>query len=288
MQFTRFDLVGMLTLLFFLVYGDGYAEYPAEALAIVGLLFPAARRHWSLWAAMAAIHLVLEVVPDWSEMVNHEWLAIWWVVALAGAARSPEPDEALAPIARLLVGLVFAFAVIWKVTTPEFTSGAFFEFTLVTDPRFEVVGELAGGLPDGARERNRSAIADGFGRGDDPAGSDQVALIGGPRIAVVADVLVVSTIVVEGLVALAFLLPATRAGPWGALTRRRDAALIGFVVFTYPLAPVVSFAWLLLAMGLAQAERHDPRARLWWVGAFVMLHPIDQGSFVWQAIDRVT
>ena len=50
----------------------------------------------------------------------------------------------------------------------------------------------------------------------------------------------------------------------------RDSLLILFCFVTYAVAPVVSFGWLLLSMGMAQSEQRSG-PRLWYVVAFAAL-----------------
>ncbi len=65
----------------------------------------------------------------------------------ARALRSAAPAEFLATNARLLVGLAFAFAVIWRLAlSADFADGSFFRVTLLLDPRFEWLATLAGGI----------------------------------------------------------------------------------------------------------------------------------------------
>jgi hypothetical protein len=66
-------------------------------------------------------------------------------------------------------------------------------------------------------------------------------------------------------VALVFLIPPeTRFG------RLRDPLLLLFYLAIYAVAPMASFGWLLLAMGVEQCVR-TPAIRLWNLAAFVTL-----------------
>lgn len=279
----RLDLVRILSLLFFLLRTQDFIENPVQVLAIAGLVWRPVRRHWALWAGLFALHLVGDLPFRWSSMDNHEWLAVWWLLAMAGASLSDEPLAALRDPTRVMLGLVFLFAVAWKATTPDFPNGDFFEYVLVADDRLAVVADVVGGLPADEVEANR-ALVDEL---REPGGPDRVTLATGPRVAVVADVLVWGTFLLEGAVALAFLAPVR--GPTTARLRRwRDPLLLGFLVATYPLAPVVSFAWVLLAMGLAQSDLRRPTAEVSHALLFVGLHLIDQGSVVWDVVGKLT
>ncbi|MEZ5367312.1 MAG: hypothetical protein R2748_34475 [Bryobacterales bacterium] len=56
----------------------------------------------------------------------------------------PNPARILAVNGRLLVALVFSFAVFWKIFGGELLNGKFFEFAFLSDPRFELMGRLGG------------------------------------------------------------------------------------------------------------------------------------------------
>jgi hypothetical protein len=83
----------------------------------------------------------------------------------------------------------------------------------------------------------------------------------------------------QALVAAAFLAP-----PAFWLGRIRDALLILFCFITYAVAPVASFGWLLLSMGMVQSERANG-VRFWYLAAFAALVFYDQVSWAWLLVD---
>lgn len=75
------------------------------------------------------------------------------------------------------------------------------------------------------------------------------------------------TILIEAVVAVLFLWPEDR-GP----SRWRDPALLVFILTTYPVAPVIGFAWVLAAMGTAQSTRRGfPYWPAIYVAAYVLV-----------------
>ena len=69
----------------------------------------------------------------------------------------------------------------------------------------------------------------------------------------------------QALVSAAFLVPpASRVG------RMRDPILLLFCFVTYAAAPVASFGWLLLSMGVTQSEKASS-VRYGYLAAFVVL-----------------
>jgi hypothetical protein len=89
------------------------------------------------------------------------------------------------------------------------------------------------------------------------------------RFVWLARAMTVGTVVIEGAIALAFL------WPFGGLVHRaRDALLLLFCTTVYAVATVEGFAWMLLAMGVAQLEpaRRTTRVLYLVVYALVLLH----------------
>lgn len=275
---TGYDLVLVLTLLLLVLYTAGVAAVIVQSLAIAALIHRPLARRPGLWIAITAA-LLVDLPYAWYVLVNHSFLIIYWCLALAVALRSDRPARVMATSARLLIGLVFLFAVTWKVLSPDYLSGDFFAFTLVTDERFAVVSETLGGAPPGATERNRTALETWHTGGDTPA----IELETGPNVALIATAMTWWGLTLEAVIALLFLLPPRSRGP----TRRRELLLLVFVATTYPVAPVVSFAWILLILGLAQSTWRPPAARTVYPLVFVALWVLNESSAVWDVIDRL-
>jgi hypothetical protein len=232
------------------------------ALAAVGLLWPRALRHPALWLALA-VPLGARVVSGWPLGDNHAYLFVYWCAAAAIALRAAESRAALAWNARVLVGLVFAFATLWKVgLSDDFADGRFFRAVLVTDERFEPLARVAGGV-----NGDDLAALRAFVRA--PVSGELPPLADPPReptrLRRVAILATYWTLAIEGALALAFLWP----GP--ALARLRDPLLLLFCATTFAFAPVEGFGWLLLAMGAAQSDPRRPRVRLAYVAVFALL-----------------
>ena len=74
-------------------------------------------------------------------------------------AQVADPPRALARTGRLLLALVFAFAVIWKaVVSPDYLDGRFFAVTLLTDDRFSDAVKLVGGLSQAQLAESREYL----------------------------------------------------------------------------------------------------------------------------------
>jgi hypothetical protein len=233
-------------------------------LASAGLLGAALARSALLWLALAAA-AAWRALHAWPHADNHDFLSLWACLALAVSLPAPDPRAALGRNARLLLGLVFGFATLWKaVLSPDFADGTFFRVTLLTDGRFRDLALLAGGMSEALFEENArrlDAFAGGF------AGVPWTGLVEPPALRRLAALLSAGTLLGEGLLALAFLWPRARGVPVG-LSRLRDPALLAFCALTYLVAPVGGFGRLLCALGLAQCEA-GRRVRLLYLGAWL-------------------
>jgi hypothetical protein len=251
-----------LTLLLLLLrpLGAGWLRPAILAFAVAGLVVPGALRHRALWLALAGL-AAWRVVSGWPLADNHAYLLAYWCLAIALSRSAPDPERALAWNGRVLVGLAFAFAVLWKLLSPDYLDGRFFRVTLVEDRRLERVATALGGIEPGALAARREFVAqhvDGAGLAFDPPAEP-------PRLRRLALLATWLTLALEAAVAAAFL------APLGRRLWLRHALLLLFCATTYAIAPVAGFGWLLLAMGVAQCEPDARRTRLAYLGVFTLL-----------------
>ena len=260
------DLALRLTLLdlLFQPVGDWTLRPFVLVLAGAGLLIPGWLRRPPLWLGLVLL-TGLRVILDWPLPDNHAYLLAYWCLAVFLSLLTRDPAQGLAFDGRWLVGLAFAFATLWKLGSPDYLDGTFFRVTFLVDPRFESFSRLVGGMTLEHVEALRAALerhADGTG-----AALSGIEL---PRRLLLAERFVTFwTVAIEGAVAVAFLWPLKR-GP----ARLRHALLLVFCATTYAVATVAGFAWLLLAMGVAQCEREQRITRALYVAVFflVLLH----------------
>lgn len=258
------DLVVRLTLLILLLRpGRDWRVAPALLLAAgSALVWPRLQRQPALWGALALL-TAARIWIDWPLSDNHAYLLAYWCLALGLALATAEPARALAPTARLLLGLVFACAVLWKLAlSRDYADGTFFAVTLLEDPRFGGFTRLVAGLGPDLLERAREAL------GQHVDGT--IALVPVPalpaRFWLVARGLTLWTVGLEALVALAFLWPAPVAG-----AATRNALLLVFCISTFAVAPVAGFGWLLVTLGLAQCRPERAATRAAYLGAFALI-----------------
>jgi hypothetical protein len=261
------DAVGLalrLTLLDLLLHpiGDWWLRPFLLALAAVALVVPTWLRSPRVWMALAILTGV-RVLAGWPLPDNHAYLLCYWCLAISLCLRLGDPRPALAWNGRWLIGLVFAFAIVWKlVLSPDYRDGTFFQVMLVNDPRFEGLSRLLGGMTPELLERARLALTQHV---DIPLQAVELPQLPS-RLVGLADFATFGTGLLEAAIALAFLWPSR-----GLPARARNPLLLLFCATTYAAAPVEGFGWLLIAMGVAQCEPEQPGARALYLGAYVLV-----------------
>jgi hypothetical protein len=258
------DLALRLTLLDLLLHPIGaWTLRPLIlASAAAGLLLPGVLRTPGLWWLLTLL-TGLRAVLDWPLADNHAYLLCYWCLAISLSLIVEDTAEFLAHNGRWLIGLAFAFATLWKgILSPDYTDGTFFRVTLLSDPRFEDLCRLLGGLSPDAIASFREALerhADGG-----------MLAAAGPlepaRFRWLARAVTIWTLVIEGVLAVAFLWPRDK-GP----SRLRDACLLLFCATTYAVATVEGFGWLLISMGIAQCAPGRRTTRALYLAAFALI-----------------
>jgi hypothetical protein len=229
------------------------------ATAVLALIHPRTLRSPIAWGGLTLL-VTIRIADDWPLADNHIYLLGYWTLAVALALRAADTSKTLAFTSRWLLGLAFASAVLWKaVLSPDFLDGRFFRVTLLTDPRFDSVAQLVGGLSREELDANRLALV--------PL-PDGAELLHPPRVheparlRALASASTYGILALEALVAIAMLAPTTRLA-----VVTRHAALLSFCTITYAFAPVAGFGWLLLVMGLAQLEARQ----IWLARAYMVM-----------------
>lgn len=250
----------LLVALLFQPVGNPWLRPPAMALAALGLLAPGALASASLWAALTAL-ATLRIALVWPASDNHAFLLAYWCLAALLATLAQRRDALLAWNGRMLVAGAFFFATLWKAAlSPDFLDGRFFAVSLVDDARFESFALLATGMDTDALHAQRDVTREHVDGVFVPwAGIPEVP----PRLTTLARAMALSTVAIEGAIALAFLAPLG----W-RIARVRDALLLLFCATTYALAPVAGFGWILLSMGVAQLEPERRATRAAYLAAF--------------------
>ena len=118
-----FDLSLWLTLMLVLVKPGPPWPWPlvilSTTLGVAGVLAGELRRHPAFWFVMAAVFFSVNNVAYWESSDNHKFLTSYWCLAIACSLCLTDRQAALATSGRILVGLVFLWATVWKATSVE-------------------------------------------------------------------------------------------------------------------------------------------------------------------------
>jgi hypothetical protein len=259
------DLVTRITLLL-LILRSGYFWYlhiPMVLLCTVGLVYRTLYRNPRFWLVVCLV-LTWGNLVNWYQIDNHKYLMMYWCIALYLGLQARDPESFLRVKARLLIGLCFAFATLWKFLSLDYIDGTFFEFTLIMDPRFDAIARPLGGLTPQFAMHNDLVMGQLMAYDSEV----QAILLEAPSfLKGLASGLTWWTLAIEGLLAVLFLLPDR------LIVRRavRDVVLIAFALTTYTVATVVGFGWLLMIMGMAQLRPEDRTLRLGYFVTFLAI-----------------
>jgi hypothetical protein len=241
--------------------GPWFVRPAVLAAAALVLISPRLLLTPAIWAGVS-VAIAVRIAEDWPLSDNHIYLLAYWSLAIALSLRKADAGGVLAFNSRLLLGLAFSFAVLWKaVLSPDFLDGRFFRVTLLTDPRFGEAAMLIGGLSADQLASNRRALEplpDGAELLESPA------IVEPPRLRALATISTWGIVALEASVAILMLMPAARVAPIV-----RHVVLLVFCLLTYAFAPVAGFGWLLLVMGAAQTSPEEVWMRRLYLVAFV-------------------
>jgi hypothetical protein len=255
----RLTLVGLLLR----PMGPWYVRAPLLLLSVLGLVAGSWLRAPALWLVLSVL-VAVRVVVEWPLPDNHIYLLAYWLLGIAIALRFADPSAQLARTGRLLLGLVFAFAVIWKaVLSSDYLDGRFFAVTVLTDDRFADVVQLVGGLGDAQLQENRDYLT------PLPGGAQLLeprVLHAPARFRALVFVATWGTLAIEGLAAGLWLAPVSS---WWLLVARH-VVVLSFCLTTYAFAPVAGFGWLLIVLGLS----HCAAAERWFRPLYVAMFAV--------------
>lgn len=260
------DLILRATVLLLMFYGaDNNALRQFLRVLGAGMLFSDKLLYSSpLWLLNGTL-LALGVADTWYNADNHKWLMCYWtfVCALSVGHRERPAGVILRQNARLLIGLCFGFATLWKIIGWQYFDGHFFFFQFSFDSRFEIVTQVLG-MPEAAYQYNQKAM-DRTLLAREPG--DGFVIVYTPAMLYAAIAFCWWTIFIEYLIFHAYIFRAPR---W--LHEHRDWTLLAFIFTTYLLAPVVGFGSVLIIMGLAQCDRHRVKTRALYLFSLFVLH----------------
>ncbi len=243
---TGLDLILRLTLIELLLRPGGPWEVRPVILlvAAIGMIATPVLRTPLTWLALSLL-IGIRIVSDWPRPDNHIYLLAYWCLSSGLALLTLNSRQTLAASGRILIGLVFALAVLWKgILSPDFVDERFFRVTFMTDRRFDGAILLLTDLTPQQLVENRQYLEQ---KQEDLFNVPE--LVEPPVFRWFAAISTYSTLAMEAAVAILFLVPLR-----GRFRLAAPIMLLFFCLATYPFAPVAGFGWLLLVMGLAQCQ----------------------------------
>jgi len=150
-----------------------------------------------------------------------------------------------------------ACAVFWKLFGGQYFNGSFMYYTMLTDPRIEGFTNTMGGLSHASLLENRMLLhlwGAGLSEGS------MVQLNSNQYIHIISLALSFFTLAVELFIAMVFLMGNKISPVW------RHLCLIFFILTVYPVAPVIGFGCILIAMAIADVPEEYFRIRVSYLG----------------------
>lgn len=271
------DLVLFLSLIMLLVRPGPpepwYSLVPTSLLAFLAVLDQRLLRQPWLWFAVAATNFLGHNVANWEFSDNHKFLMTYWCLAIGCSLALPDAARRLASNGRVLIGLVFLFATVWKLTSAAYMDDSMFRVLLVTDSRFFGLAHFFGGFEAADYYSNLTMLQRCIESSTIDYVAKEIPLVESSGIAPFATFLTWWTVLIEGLVAVIFLFPRDNA-----FTKWRHVVLIAFIVSTYPPTNVIHFGWLILVMGLAACPPEARKTRIAYVASFLFIFIFSTGQ----------
>jgi len=259
-----YNLALRLTLLDLILrpIGSWEIRVPVLITAILGLVIPGLLKNPIIWFLLTGFTLS-RVILDWPLSDNHAYLLFLWCFAIFISALKKD-KILLSKNARLMIGLVFVFAFIWKAfLSPDFLDKRFFSVNMIEDPRFSEFTQVTCDISKDDLDYFRDYVKQHV---DGNLVFAEVINFNLKCINKIAGFLTYYTIVLELLVALFFLIPKKIS-----ISKYRDYFLILFCVSVYSVATVEGFGWLLIAMGISQSDNKKLPILLYILSFFIIL-----------------
>jgi len=259
-----YNLALRLTLLDLILrpIGSWEIRVPVLIASILGLVIPGLLKNPVIWFLLTGFTLS-RVIFDWPLSDNHAYLLFIWCFAIFISALKKD-KILLTKNARLMIGLVFLFAFIWKAfLSPDFLDKRFFSVNMIEDPRFSEFTQVTCNISKDDLGYFRDYVKQHV---DGNLVFAEVINFNLKCVNKIAGFLTYYTIVLELLVALLFLIPKKIS-----ISKYRDYFLILFCVSVYSVATVEGFGWLLIAMGISQSDNKKLPILLYILSFFIIL-----------------
>ena len=265
----------ILLLIFFsdwVAGSDLWLVYPLRTLCVFAFFCPykltASKWLWTFLTLLFSIKTYL----NWWTQDNHLFVLTFWILIITVGQWRKDIDF-IKTNGRLLIGGAFFFATLWKgLLSPDYISGDYFYFTFSTDKRFQQEALLISGEHPNTLNRN---IADLYRVRNGQKESS--SLHENKKLRLATLIITWWTVLIEGLLALCFLAPLKTR-----LSQSKDWVLLFFSITTYFAAPVATFGWTLLSIGVGQIKSSErTKLLLYLLCSFLLFAYADGGLQSW-------
>ncbi len=184
---------------------------------------------------------IYSVFSAYIDTDNHKWLNMYWIwvlVIVLFQKNLKDQKLILHFNARFFLVASMGFSVFWKIKSQDFLSSSFMEYTFLSDDRFESLLSWIGIEEQVYREWYKLTGTFSFENGF------QQEFYVPRKVAILSILTTWAVLVGEGLIALFYAIRRGWADICGHIT------LIGFIIFTYLIAPVIGFGTILTILGL--------------------------------------
>lgn len=246
-NFDRKHAVITATLVMLMLHSSRYyfIQVPISVVCIIPLLFPQFKLAKPVWIGLLLLMVLLHI-PYLYEMDNYTYIHIYLCLAIFVCSYADDFEIAMAHNARVMLIIIFGFAALNKLLSADYTSGAFFHYSALTDNRFTKFLASVKLLPHPVMQHNWAAFM--YMINDAPM-PYQTTLQSTPVIAVVAKILTWGAALLEASIAVFFLLPEKYK-----VSQYRDYLLFTFIIVTYSFANVTGFGSAIAILGMAQCK----------------------------------
>ncbi len=254
-------------LLIFHGYHHYYFSVPFQIMVIGLLLVPAFGRtewFWLIVACFSGAALWLE----WFDADNHKHLLFYWMLVMYLVYEIKSDDERaqfLAQAAKYLLGFTMGVAVLQKTISPDYLSGDFFEFVLLTDSRFTVFTSLFTNLDVATLQENLRIFSQARDVTSVSAG-DSLKLHSDESVRRLSLVVTWINYIDQMLIAtLVFIRLPQR------MEFIKHISIMIFIIPVYAIAPVIGFGWLIIIWGYCIVPDRMKELRLGYIGLFFLV-----------------
>lgn len=220
-------------------------------IASIGLLLEDIRQSTLFWVTITGLYWLWAIL-NWQVIDNHMYLWGYWLIAITVSKQTEDPDASLKISAKFLIATCMTYATIQKMN-PEFLSGDFFYFQMITDYRFKFIGHLIQfNLGDIIQENNMLIT-------NLKTNSRAVLLNPGPHILhIISQTLTWYTMFIETCLALVFFLPQKKC-------YALQHWLMLLFLSIYFILPIKGFAFALLSLGFTLIKKEDAGLKLTYI-----------------------